>query len=139
MPPLATGIIFLRLGWHWEVARYRGLLDATGGKERIRHHAARRGEAIDAAAVARLHADKTARYVAAVEAGAVALRPGIARLLHEARADGLRLAIATTTTPGNVAALLRTTLGPDAAGLFECIGAGDMVAAKKPGRGLPPA
>lgn len=120
------------LGWHWDQALYRTLLDVTGGKERIRHHAVRRGETIDAAAVARLHADKTARYVASVEAGAIALRPGVARLLHEARAAGLRLAIATTTTPENVSALLRTTLGSDAAGLFECIGAGDMVAAKKP-------
>jgi len=38
----------------------------------------------------------------------------------------------TTTSPANVAALLRTALGADGAGLFECIGAGDMVAAKKP-------
>ncbi len=120
------------LGWHWDVERYRGLLDVTGGKERIRHDAARRGEAIGDDAGARLHADKTARYVASVEAGAVALRPGVARLLHEARAAGLRLAIATTTTPENVTALLRATFGEDAGGLFECIGAGDMVAAKKP-------
>lgn len=120
------------LGWHWDQALYGKLLDVTGGKERIRHDAARRGEAIDDAAVARLHADKTARYVASVEAGAVTLRPGVARLLHEARAAGLRLAIATTTTPENVSALLRTTLGAEAAGLFDCIGAGDMVTAKKP-------
>ena len=120
------------LGWHWDQALYGKLLEVTGGKERIRHHAARRGETVDAATVARLHADKTARYVASVEAGAIALRPGVARLLHEARAAGLRLAVATTTSPENVSALLRTTLGAGADGLFECIGAGDMVAAKKP-------
>lgn len=104
----------------------------TGGKERIRRYADTHGEAIGDAAIARLHADKTARYVASAAAGAVSLRPGVARLLHEAREAGLRLAIATTTTPANVSTLLRTPLGPDAAGLFECIGAGDMVAAKKP-------
>ena len=120
------------LGWHWDQALYGKLLDVTGGKERIRRYADTHGELIGDSTIARLHADKTARYVASVEAGAIALRPGVARLLHEARADGLRLAIATTTTPDNVSALLRTTLGPDAAGLFECIGAGDMVAAKKP-------
>lgn len=120
------------LGWHWDQALYGRLLEVTGGKERIRRYADTHGETVDAAAIARLHADKTARYVASVEAGAVALRPGVARLLHEARAAGLRLAIATTTTPENVTALLRTTLGPGAAGLFDCIGAGDMVAAKKP-------
>lgn len=120
------------LDWHWDQATYGRLLEVTGGKERIRHYAAGRGEAIDAATIARLHAAKTARYVASIEAGAVALRPGVSRLLQEAREAGLRLAIATTTTPENVTALLRTTLGPDGAGLFECIGAGDMVAAKKP-------
>ncbi len=120
------------LGWHWDQALYGKLLDVTGGKERIRRYADTHGEAIDDGAIARLHADKTARYVASVEAGAMALRPGVARLLREARDAGLRLAIATTTTPANVSALLRTTLGPDGAGLFECIGAGDMVAAKKP-------
>jgi len=60
------------------------------------------------------------------------LRPGVARLLHEAQAASLRLAIATTTSPANVSALLRSTLGPGGAGLFECIAAGDMVAKKKP-------
>jgi HAD superfamily hydrolase (TIGR01509 family) len=120
------------LGWHWDQALYGRLLEVTGGKERMRHYAALADHAIDDAAVARLHADKTARYVAAVEAGVMTLRPGVARLLHEAHAAGLRLAIATTTSPANVAALLRTALGPDGAGLFECIAAGDMVAEKKP-------
>ncbi len=120
------------LDWHWDTALYGRLLEVTGGKERMRHYAATIGRAIDDAAIARLHAAKTARYVGLVEGGAMALRPGVARLLHEAHAAGLRLAIATTTSPENVAALLRTTLGPDGAGLFECIGAGDMVAAKKP-------
>ena len=58
------------LGWHWDQALYGKLLEVTGGKERIRHYAAGRGEAIDDDAVARLHASKTARYVASVAAGA---------------------------------------------------------------------
>jgi len=120
------------LGWHWDQALYGELLEVTGGKERIRHYAVTCGEAIDDDVIARLHAAKTTRYVASVEAGAIALRPGVSRLLHEAQAAGLRLAIATTTSPANVTALLRTTLGPAGPGLFACIGAGDMVAAKKP-------
>jgi beta-phosphoglucomutase-like phosphatase (HAD superfamily) len=55
-----------------------------------------------------------------------------ARLLQAARADGLALAIATTTAPDNVQALLQATLGPDSLGWFACIGAGDVVPAKKP-------
>ena len=120
------------LDWRWDQALYAKLLEVTGGKERMRHYAATHGQAVDDAAIARVHAAKTARYVAFVEGGAMTLRPGVARLLQEARAAGLRLAIATTTSLENVTALLRTTLGPDGADWFECIGAGDMVAAKKP-------
>jgi beta-phosphoglucomutase-like phosphatase (HAD superfamily) len=56
----------------------------------------------------------------------------VKRLLEAARAEGLRLAIATTTTPANVTALLRYSLAPDAEDWFEVIAAGDIVPAKKP-------
>jgi beta-phosphoglucomutase-like phosphatase (HAD superfamily) len=62
----------------------------------------------------------------------VQLRPGVARLIGEARAQGLRLAIATTTTRANVIALLRATLGIDAVNWFAAIGTAQEVAAKKP-------
>ena len=121
------------LPWHWDRALYAELLAVTGGKERIRYYvASQRLEPIADDAVARLHADKTARYTARVAAGDVALRPGGARLLMEARAAGLRLAIATTTSPPNVEALLRATLADGGSGWFEVIAAGDCVAAKKP-------
>ena len=122
------------LDWHWDAPLYARLLDVTGGKERIRRYLDTTPGAapLDDGAVQRLHAAKTAHYVSAVAAGAVALRPGVRRLLHEARAAGLRLAIATTTSPANVQALLLATLGPEGQGLFEVIGAGDMVPRKKP-------
>ncbi len=122
------------LDWHWDTALYVRLLEVTGGKERIRRYLDTTPGAgpLDDDAVRRLHAAKTARYVAAVASGSVALRPGVRRLLHEARTAGLRLAIATTTSPANVDALLLATLGPDGPGLFEVIGAGDMVPHKKP-------
>jgi HAD superfamily hydrolase (TIGR01509 family) len=125
------------IGWDWDAETYGRLLAVTGGKERMLHHwqdvdrvAAARPEA--AALIAELHRSKTAHYVRLVEQGALTLRPGVANLLRQAREAGLRLAIATTTTPENVAALLRATLGADALAWFECIGAGDVVARKKP-------
>ena len=127
----------LGLDWHWDEALYRRLLDITGGKERIRHFAARHAPDIAAGAnfdvlVRRLHLAKTAHYVRLVDQGFLPLRPGIARLIDEARQAGIRLAIATTTTPANVEALLRASLGPEAASRFEVVGAGDVVPAKKP-------
>lgn len=138
------------LDWVWDVALYRRLLDVTGGKERIRFHLDQAGlPPLPLDAIARLHARKTELYVAHVDAGRLALRPGIARLIGQARAAGVPLAIATTTSLANVESLLRSTLGADSPGWFAAIGAGDMVARKKPapdvyewvlGRlGLPPA
>jgi len=64
--------------------------------------------------------------------GGIPLRPGVRRLLEEARAAGVVLAIATTTTPENVTALLRHSLAPDGPEWFALIAAGDVVPAKKP-------
>jgi HAD superfamily hydrolase (TIGR01509 family) len=65
-----------------------------------------------------------------VTGGEVSLRPGIRELIEDASKQEFRLAIATTTTPANVDALLATTLGGSER--FEVICAGDSVANKKP-------
>ena len=125
------------LPWVWDATLYRALLSTTGGKERM----ARWWQQVDPAAaaapdaaarIARLHARKTAIYVDLVARGVVQLRPGVERLLRAAREQGLTLAIATTTSPDNVLALLQASLGADSPGWFACIGAGDVVPAKKP-------
>lgn len=125
------------LDWHWDVALYGELLAITGGKERMRHYLDRhrqdwpRPAGLDQL-IAGLHAAKTRHYTALLAGGGIPLRPGIARLLEEARAAGLRLAIATTTTPENVTALLEHSLGRESIDWFEVIAAGDVVPAKKP-------
>jgi len=53
-------------------------------------------------------------------------------LLIAARARGQRLAIATTTSHGNIDALLSRALGPCWAADFDAIVAGDDVRHKKP-------
>lgn len=125
------------LDWHWDPPLYRQLLAVAGGRERIRHYIATRRPELLAdqdldARIAALHAGKTRRYAETVAAGAVHLRVGAARLLREAQAVGLRLAIATTTSRANVDVLLQVTLGADSVGWFEVIGAGADVPAKKP-------
>lgn len=119
------------LDWHWSRDLYRELLAVTGGKERIGRFLAGLADP-PGCDVPALHRAKTERYTALVAGGAVALRPGVARLLAEARAAGVRLAIATTTTPANVAALLAAALGPEGPALFEVMVAGDAVPRKKP-------
>lgn len=108
------------LGWHWDVPLYNRLLAVSGGKERIKAYwqtletqpkditGAGIQETID-----HLHEIKTAAYEQAVQDGAVQMRPGVLALLSAASAAGMRLAIATTTSPVNIAALLRQAIGPD--------------------------
>ena len=119
------------LPWHWDQALYARLLDVTGGKERIRHYIEDYDATrpLDDAAIAALHRDKTRRYTQTIEDGGISLRPGIAELLEAAAAQGIRLAIATTTSRPNIDALLQATLRTQP---FEVIAAGDEVAAKKP-------
>lgn len=132
---VAFNLAFDELGvpWHWDVATYGRLLAVTGGKERMAAYwRERETGAPDDELIRRIHRRKTEIYVDIVAAGGLPLRPGVARLLAEARSCGLRLAIATTTSPENVDALLRVALGADAARLFDVVAAGDVVPAKKP-------
>ena len=127
------------LDWQWDTALYTELLDISGGKERMTHYWRRtRGSMLDISAagvrdtIERLHALKTAAYEAMVQSGAVQLRPGVLRLMSEALAQGLQLAIATTTSPVNIAALLRRAIGPDWRTHFAAIGDASTAPIKKP-------
>ncbi|WP_131111796.1 HAD family hydrolase [Sulfuricystis thermophila] len=136
---LAFNAAFAEAGlpWHWDAALYGELLAVTGGKERIRFfcekHYPEFLERADAdERIKALHAAKTRHYLELIDQGGIPLQPGVARLMREARAAGLRLAIATTTTPENVTSLLKASLAPEAESWFEVIGAGDVVPKKKP-------
>jgi len=124
------------LDWNWDEARYGELLSVTGGRERILHFIESDASQIEPErrdALARdLHARKTEHYVRMVAHGAVRLRPGVARLLTEAHAVGLTLAIATTTSRANIDALLAHTLPPGALDWFASIGAAEDAPRKKP-------
>lgn len=125
------------LEWHWDEQLYGQLLAVTGGKERIQYYLEnfhlQCGFAGDhSEMIAKLHTDKTRHYVELLETKTIELRPGVKRLIRELRTNGIRLAIATTTTPENVTALIKATLGEEALNWFDCIAAGDIVPAKKP-------
>lgn len=122
------------LGWVWDEALYLDLLTVTGGKERIAYYLSRDKDAgpLEPEMIAALHKRKTEIYTQMIAAGEIELRPGIADFLSRAQERGLTLAIATTTTPANVEALLLATLGPDWRRVFPVVAAGDMVSLKKP-------
>ncbi len=125
------------LAWHWDEARYGELLRITGGRERILFDMGSQPDAPatlpEREALAReLHRRKNAAYEQRLAEGRITLRPGVPELLHEAAARGLRMAIVTTTSRANVAALLHNTLGAQALRRFETMVCGEDVATKKP-------
>lgn len=127
------------LDWFWDEALYTRLLDISGGKERLLHHWRQVqpdlqdiGGAGVRDTIARLHEFKTAAYESAVQDGAVQLRPGVLRLIESASQARLRLAIATTTSPVNIAALLRKAIGPDWKQYFMAVEDASTAPLKKP-------
>jgi HAD superfamily hydrolase (TIGR01509 family) len=125
------------LPWDWSRPLYADLLRVTGGKERINRY-------IDSLRLSQaereslkqlvpfIHSTKTRVFAELVELANVPLRPGVARLIAEARAAGIPVAIASTTTPKNVEALIVANLGLSALSWFNVIAAGDVVPRKKP-------
>jgi HAD superfamily hydrolase (TIGR01509 family) len=122
------------LDWCWDRVVYKDLLRVAGGKERIRAFERQRGGAslLSDAEVNELHRIKTAIYADLIASGGCILRPGVEDLLIAASTRGQRLAIATTTSRGNIDALLSSGLGKNWAAQFAAIVAGDEVPNKKP-------
>lgn len=125
------------LDWNWDVALYDKLLKVTGGKERIKYFVESfltnfAKPADYEGFVKNLHMVKTGHYTSMLRNGLIPLRPGIKQLITDAHQAGITLAIATTTTPENVSALLEVGLGKDWEKYFSANGCGDIVPNKKP-------
>ncbi len=114
----------------WDQELYRSLLETTGGKERIvRFLQDGQGfPSLSPEEIDRVHRRKNELFAELLAQG-VALRPGVSRLLWEAKGAGLRLALATTTSPENARAFLACT---GLEGVFDLVLAGDVVPRKKP-------
>jgi HAD superfamily hydrolase (TIGR01509 family) len=126
-----------RLDWNWSPAEYRELLSISGGRERIRLYLKHRRAVADEhrtlwTFAADIHRRKSEIYRELLRSGSIELRPGVERLIEEARQRQLVLGIATSSSRENVNALLGNTLGAGADRLFRAIVTCDLVEAKKP-------
>jgi HAD superfamily hydrolase (TIGR01509 family) len=127
----------MALPWRWEVAEYGALLRIAGGEERLRHDIARRPDGPSSSAAIgelakSLHRLKNACYAELIAGHGIALRPGVRRVIEDCAADGLRQAIATTTSRANVDLLLRGAFGDDWTDRFDAIVCAEEAPAKKP-------
>lgn len=136
---LAFNHVFQEYGldWNWTPELYRELLTISGGRERIADYGRRlrrrfpSDEAFDEFVVT-MHKAKTRKYAAMLTEGQVRLRPGIRRLLDEARDAGLKLGIATSSARSNIETLLDNNLPPGWRQWFSAFETCDSVPQKKP-------
>jgi HAD superfamily hydrolase (TIGR01509 family) len=126
----------LGLGVRWDVDLYGELLAVTGGKERMRHYFETRGwpepAGDHAALVQRLHERKTELFMRVIEEGRLPLRTGVARIVDEAIAAGVLLAVCSTSNEKAVTLILDRMLGASRVRAFAAVLAGDVVSRKKP-------
>lgn len=121
----------------WSVELYARLLLTAGGKERMTVYFDEFGWPEDQVArfggktelIAALHKEKT-KLTSEIVAD-LPVRPGVLRLIDEARAAGVRLGVCTTSNPKFIDAVL-DLFGPERKAAFEFVLAGDVVSRKKP-------
>jgi len=123
----------LQLDWTWDEELYADLLSVAGGKERIRYYLARYRpellvEAITSGLVVEIHKAKIRNFASI--APTLPFRAGLLRLVREAHAVGVRVAIATTASLAGVEALLQQDVALPA--MIDLIAANEAVERKKP-------
>ncbi len=133
----------LGVPWQWSVEEYGRKLKIGGGKERMAS-LFREPEFLKAfpqcpttpeaqkEMVAVWHKRKTEIYKEIILSGKIPPRSGVKRLSEEALNAGWILAVASTSAPESVNAVLRHAMGEATAARFSLVLAGDCVKAKKP-------
>ena len=128
----------------WSEEEYAERLKIGGGKERmaslltdefVREHGLPSNPEGRRELLARWHKRKTAAYTEMVGAGVMPGRPGIARIIDAALAEGWTVAVASTSAEESVRAVLKHAVGEQQAARIQ-IFAGDAVPAKKPDPGI---
>ena len=117
------------LDWQWSRDDYVAMLEGSGGRDRISAYADERGEQVDADAV---HATKSSLFQQKLADADLAPRDGVVETIEQARADGLKVALVTTTSPDNVAALKQALSGSLPFDRFDLVVDTSHVSAPKP-------
>ena len=120
----------------WSVAEYKELVKVAGGKERMNYYFNKNGWPPNypdrTGLITDLHKLKTGIFMELISSGALPLRPGIARVIDEAIANHLKLAVCSTSNEKSVTLIIEKLLGEDRKKHINGIFAGDLVSHKKP-------
>jgi len=110
------------LEWIWAPTGWARLRLEPSDEERIKLFA--RSYALpepDARMIQQIILEKTHAYLNLLETGSTSLRPGVARLISEARLRGIKLAICARTTREALEYLVFTHFGTDGMDCFDAI------------------
>lgn len=117
------------LHWNWSRDDYASMLGSNGGAARIAEYAKSRGDDVDAAAV---HATKSQIFQELLANSDVEARPGVVETVQEAKRTDRKLGFITTTSQGNIDALLAALKPHISAEMFDLIVNRDSVKEPKP-------
>jgi HAD superfamily hydrolase (TIGR01509 family) len=117
------------LDWRWDQDQYRAMLTGNGGQARIAGYAQSLGQAVDAKAV---HETKSRIFQESLAEGGLAPRDGVVDAVKSAKDRGWKVGLVTTTSPGNVSALLGALTPQLSAGDFDLIVDASSVQKPKP-------
>ena len=117
------------LDWNWAREEYASMLGSNGGAQRIADYADARGETVDAVAV---HATKSRIFQELLGTSVVEARPGVVEMVQEAKRADRKLGFVTTTSQGNIDALLAALRPHISAKMFDLIVNRDSVTEPKP-------
>ena len=117
------------LDWRWDQDQYRAMLSASGGQDRIAKYAQSLGQTVDAKAV---HETKSRIFQESLATGGLAPRDGVVDAVKGAKGNGWKVGLVTTTSPGNVSALLGALSPELTAGDFDLIVDASSVERPKP-------
>jgi HAD superfamily hydrolase (TIGR01509 family) len=120
----------------WDAAEYKKLVRIAGGKERMKFYFDKNGWPAKwpnkQQLITDLHILKTRLFMELIESGKLPLRPGVKRIVDEAIAAGIKLAVCSTSNEKSVQLIVEKLLGKKRKAHFKGIFAGDVVSKKKP-------
>jgi len=135
MPAFNAAFTAAGVDWHWDEPLYKKLLAIGGGRERIATYLrdySNTAVADETALMDSIHQHKATFYTQQVAAGKVPLRAGVARLINEAKAAGIKVAVATNCSHVSLNALTQYCLGAAPDAIFDVVVTGEEVTLKKP-------
>ena len=95
------------LDWEWDADTYRDLLTDSGGVKRLSRLNEEKEANLSSEDIQKIHARKTELACQEITRGGTSLRPGVAKIIAQALAQGIKVALVTSTYQENIDAIAK--------------------------------